>query len=144
MHFGAASDPLARGASSAANFCQPSRVPFLDLQLTVPMRPFPPRRWLQFRLSTWFVLVAILGWAMVTRPYWVRDSFSQFRSGQSAYVTSDRGDLIPARALMVRPRPRVNPALGWPALALATFLAWKAAWAVGPRMVRCRHAAASE
>ncbi|MGD9646475.1 MAG: hypothetical protein AB7U73_12240 [Pirellulales bacterium] len=24
----------------------------------------PKRRWFQFRLSTWLVLVAILGWAM--------------------------------------------------------------------------------
>ncbi len=32
------------------------------------LTPFPHRRWFQFSLSTWFVLVAILAWAMWLRP----------------------------------------------------------------------------
>ena len=28
------------------------------------MRFLPPRRWFQYRLSTWFVLVGILAWAI--------------------------------------------------------------------------------
>lgn len=31
------------------------------------MRYSPPRRWLQFRMSTWFVLVAILAWVFLLR-----------------------------------------------------------------------------
>ncbi len=32
------------------------------------MRVVPPRHWFQFKLSTWFVLVAILAWAMIQWP----------------------------------------------------------------------------
>ena len=32
------------------------------------MRFRPSRRWFQFRLSTWFVLVAILAWGIVCWP----------------------------------------------------------------------------
>ncbi len=32
------------------------------------MKFIPPRRWFRFRLSTWFVLLGILCWAMATRP----------------------------------------------------------------------------
>ena len=31
-----------------------------------------PRRWFQFKLSTWFVLVGIVAWAMMLRPWGVR------------------------------------------------------------------------
>ncbi len=31
--------------------------------------PLPRRRWFQFRLTTWFGLVAILAWAMLYRPW---------------------------------------------------------------------------
>jgi hypothetical protein len=72
---------------------------------------------LQFRLSTWFVLVAILGWAFVTRPY-VVDRIGDYAGAESG--ASGRPIYHVERG--------ANPQLQWPALALATFLAWKAAW----------------
>ncbi len=38
----------------------------------MPDNTAPRRRWFQFKLSTWFVLVGILAWAMMEWP-WVQD-----------------------------------------------------------------------
>ena len=74
----------------------------------------PKRRWFRFRLSTVLILTAILAWAMSCWPW-----------------------LIPVYTFYIRPKIGhgettwvVNRPLLWPALALAAFLAWKAAWAV--------------
>ncbi|MBX9789949.1 MAG: hypothetical protein K2Y37_13610 [Pirellulales bacterium] len=72
------------------------------------MQFLPPRRWLQFRLSTWFVLVAILGWAMASRPWLI----------EVQHVPPFEPWYLP------------NPFLALPALTLAAFLAWNAAWAL--------------
>lgn len=39
--------------------------------------PLQPRRWFQFSLSTWFVLVAILAWAMVCRWPLINNEFGE-------------------------------------------------------------------
>jgi len=98
------------------------------------MRFLPPRRWFQFRLSTWFVLVAILGWAMACRPWWV----NEFDIDESSprLVT---GDIT--QGIYLVDKSHVNGQLLQPASALAVFLAWKAAWAVVERRRR-RSAAA--
>ncbi len=92
----------------------------------------PPRRWYQFRLTTWFVLVAILGWAMTYWPWVVIHREVKIRplieeeigsgSHSGTFTYTDLDIEIPNRAIL------------WPALALATFVGWKAAWAVGQRM----------
>ena len=95
-----------------------------------------PRRWFQFRLSTWFVLVAILAWAMTCRPYYT------FIDGWWKHM-DERGSTWSRGPLPISPdEVRMNPQLVWPALALATFLTWKAAWAVIER--RRRPSAAPE
>jgi len=111
-----------------------ARMPFL-----------PARRWFQFRLSTWFVLVAILVWAMTEWPYSITHRREWHHEGVPLLSTHstqawDRQHPWPADAehyigngeggvwWTVRSRP--NPGLKWPALALALFLTWKAAWAL--------------
>jgi hypothetical protein len=96
------------------------------------MRLLPLRRWFQFRLSTWFVLVAILGWAMVVREtthtYEVRafDAY-RLRSKRDLRVSYDsKRDVTTISYRQWRP-----DAMAWPALALVAFLSWKAAWAIG-------------
>ena len=83
---------------------------------------FSPRRWFQFRITTWFVLVAILVWAMM--------------QGEWYYDTIEEGYLIsgPNRGIQVSLVRKYNSALIYPALALAAFVGWKAAWAIGRRV----------
>ena len=127
------------------------------------MRFRPSRRWFQFRLSTWFVLVAILGWAMTCRPYVIthRTSWtvpiryevigpefklsrdrttklapsvhSDWQGFKVEYVHADG-----ATAYYSGSRRSMNYQFAWPLLALAAFLAWKVAWAIGPRLVQRR------
>jgi len=112
------------------------------------MRYLPSRRWFQFRLSTWFVLVAILCWAMAIRPWatWYTEqgvvrTFGEPKLPFGARVVwihgPDEGPpdaaAIPPAHLWERNILRVNPRLAWPALALAAFVAWKVAWAVVER-----------
>jgi hypothetical protein len=123
------------------------------------MRFLPPRRWFQFRLSTWFVLVAILGWAMTCWPILVRErrvvSAAEWNaaSGKMPKENLEREvkyhELLAARRqnhpvtwhyFVVESRP--NARLLYPALALAAFLVWKAAWAMVAR--RRRRSAAPE
>jgi hypothetical protein len=115
------------------------------------MRWLPPRRWFQFRLSTWFVLVAILGWAMTVWPYF--DEFAALVELIKATVHPSTGGIdqpyhIPywglSQFLWFWKLKLSVEELEGPALALAAFLAWKAAWAVGPRLVRRRRSAAPE
>src|SRR5689334_21924047 len=88
----------------------------------------PPttRRWFQWRLSTWFVLVAIIGWAMIQTPYLV-PPFPRLTSWMilGRGLNSDAvliGHLIPDR--------KINPDLLGPCVALLAFLTWKAFWLV--------------
>lgn len=79
------------------------------------------RRWLRFRLSTILILTAILAWAMAIHPL--------FQSVKPGY--KGRFIAMPAGSHFIAVVP--HPNLKWPALALAVFLTWKAAWAVVER-----------
>lgn len=90
-------------------------------------------RWYQFRLSTWLVLVAILGWAMALKAYVkVVDPYS--RGFYPDEIVFDFKMYVPEwnwryfLAIALGPTSVV-----WPALALAAFIAWKVAWRVVER-----------
>jgi hypothetical protein len=88
-----------------------------------------PLRWYQFRLGTWFVLTAILAWAMTEWP-WVR--FPEPVSLPALKYVGRKEILITPWKPPYRERI-VNPGLLYPALALAAFVGWKAAWAIAQR-----------
>jgi hypothetical protein len=94
----------------------------------------PKRPWFQFRLSTWFVLVAILGWAMATRPY---VEYQSVASGGVELPPREESWSLAVETwnheFSVESGPK---SVAWPALALAGFLARKASWAVVERRRR--------
>ena len=103
------------------------------------MRLSPSRRWFQFRLSTWFVLVAILGWAFAVRPVVVFDYHTAILGDPVDHrprfwigINWGMGARYDFKTLEFGPIPD----LLWPVLALAAFLAWKAACAVVERRRR--------
>ncbi|MGE0535985.1 MAG: hypothetical protein AB7O68_13480 [Pirellulales bacterium] len=111
----------------------------------------PKHRWFQFRLSTWFVLVAILAWVMALWPYF--DEFEVLVELTKATVRPSTGWIDPpydipygglGQFLWFWKLKLSVEQLEWPAVALAAFLAWKAAWALGPRVVRRRRARTAE
>lgn len=81
-----------------------------------------PRRCFQFRLSTWFVLVGILAWAMVIRS-----------ATPPAPIHFGHKDV-----LLIPFKPTFSEKgefpLMYPTLALAAFAGWKVAWAIGRRV----------
>jgi hypothetical protein len=123
------------------------------------MRLLPPRRWFQFRLSTWLLLIAILCWAMSARPYarsyWSlvsvapvlgmpRDATVEGRQILGNYPgdldNPDFPEWLQAAAEPVSSKNRsaqlqlenhvdINPRLRYPAAALLAFIHWKAAGA---------------
>lgn len=111
------------------------------------MHFLPPRRWFQFRLSTWFILVVILGWAMACQPWIVHARFGVAPRG-FASSTPKLVTFLNVKYVRRFTTPYLydefglNRKLGGPALAVAAFLAWKAAWAVVER--RRRQSAAPE
>jgi hypothetical protein len=92
-------------------------------------KPKTRRRWFRFRLSTVLILTAISAWGMATRPY---VSFYDTYESEMDFV----GDFTFCKAhkwnaeVWTVTRYRLNSRLALPALALAAFLAWKAAWAM--------------
>ena len=100
-----------------------------------PYRAEGKRRWFQFRLSTWLVLIAILAWAMTARPYLVYGLVDAATYSFPSWIApppadhADYGYDWPDYAPV-----GWNPALLYPALALAAFIGWKAAWAIGRRV----------
>ncbi|MGE0536597.1 MAG: hypothetical protein AB7O68_16625 [Pirellulales bacterium] len=117
----------------------------------------PKRRWFQFRLSTWFVLVAIVAWAMVEMRHTEWEIVHRTYSGKLAptefwremnkegiQVVELEGHGNQIEVMGLRRRFGRPPQYVWPALALAGFLSWKTAWAIGPRIVRRRDARAAE
>lgn len=92
----------------------------------------PPRRWFQYSLSTWFVLVAILSWAMYLWPWIV---FVEVAVPQTGIGFSSGRVATPATITwsIVERRPSLNPALVYPSLALAAFVVWKGARTTGQR-----------
>ena len=85
----------------------------------MPDNPAPRRRWFQFRLSTWFVLMAILAWAMIEWP-WVRLYPLSSGKNQIAYAFGEafvqKWNL---HAVII------NPWLTPQAITLAAFAGWK-------------------
>ena len=98
------------------------------------MNPLPPRRWFQFRLSTWFVLVAVAAWALALGPFvgTTRCDFGEHSNRDYFFVSwgvvnaesTARGHISD---LILGPAPEIL----YPLLALAAFVGWKAAWAIG-------------
>ena len=95
----------------------------------------PRRRRFQFRLSTW-LLVAILAWAISTRPYQVPANLSQmvFTGGgfvqPSLFCRVFGFELMATRTIEYVGPTKLNPTHLYPALALAAFIGWKAAWLI--------------
>ena len=89
----------------------------------------PKKRWFRFRLSTVLILTAIAAWAMACWPsygdLWIR------------FAKRPQIPPIPTPFWIFAPAATVGDIL-WPALALLAFLAWKVAWAIGPRLVQRR------
>ena len=93
----------------------------------------PSRRWFQFRLSSWFVLVAILAWAMLRWPdmdwdeYWILLPIPNTAGPQpEEYRKAFVFEVLELRCYCWT-YSWPNPVAKWPALALAAFVGWKAA-----------------
>jgi len=113
----------------------------------------PKRRWFRFRLSTVLILTAIVAWAMACRPsvdWGYLENTVEFDPTKAAdlYIALDDDPKRPGdsvvdfdnvcfgfslsgpsgwnqRWISIAPKSLV-----YPAISLAAFLAWKAAWAV--------------
>ena len=77
------------------------------------------------------MLIAILAWAMMEWPWVVQVKYSLRHldgpiGNASPYSTGP--DIFMHDSYMIVPQP--NPRLLYPALALAAFVGWKAAWAI--------------
>lgn len=118
----------------------------------------PPRRWFQFKLSTWFVLVAIVAWTMMLWRYaevvrlYERPDPPKLASDVQKYLEEERRraqlrrDSIGGKVLgtytfggktfdkIEVQRNGPNFRLIYPALALAAFIGWKAVRAIGKRI----------
>lgn len=96
-----------------------------------------PRRWFQFRLSTWFVLVAILGWAMASAgTRWTdRNEITQgnWLPPPTGWIVKGPDPQDPLFRVYQSPDWHFNPRLHLPACALAAFLAGKLATSILPR-----------
>lgn len=91
----------------------------------------PPRRWFQFSLSNWFVLVAILAWAMWLRPMVTRVEL------QTPPEFAPNGSRIWYQQPLVEIEHRsINPALLWPAIAFTALIIWNAGWIAGQNAER--------
>jgi hypothetical protein len=93
------------------------------------------RRWFHVKPSTALILVAIAAWGMT---YWpILTIHAGFPSPKTAEYFNPYDEFIGDSWAV-----RFNTRIFWPALALAAFFTWKAAWAVVER--RRRRAAAPE
>jgi hypothetical protein len=92
----------------------------------------PNRRWMQVRLSTWFILVAILGWGLATRPYYI----TRVEMVESVSVGMGR---TWERITFPYAHEELNPALAWPVLALVAFILWQTVWRVRHWRAQCGH-----
>lgn len=108
------------------------------------MRWLPPRRWFQFRLSTWIVLSLVLVAALCLEPTVIHTTrairvIERSAVDQTAEASLDqwylsRGSPSPFWRYEIDEQPNSN--LFWPALALMCFLAMRFAWAVGTEAER--------
>ena len=100
------------------------------------------RLWYQFRLTTVLILTAILAWGMACRPFLAREDYPRVETvfgdpnqpGWWVAIGTGSDDPDAGGALVLRFGPM--PALAYPLLVLALFLAWKAACAVVERRRR--------
>lgn len=107
------------------------------------------RRWLQFRLSTWLVLVGIVAWTMALRPvvaiYTYHPGGARRELLSSRELTKEEGSWVihfnssppngPDRGLVLLLGP--NPGFAYLLLTSGFFLVWKVAWwIVARRRVR--------
>src|SRR4051794_35250581 len=106
----------------------------------------PSRRWFQFRLSTWFVLVGLVALSMSLRPYteWSVDSGAVTSSspappGASVIITVRHMAEVEHTWIIIKTTP--NPKLAWPTLGLLALLTWKIAGQIVERR-RSRRATA--
>ncbi len=98
--------------------------------------PHSPRRRFQFRLSTWFVLVAIVEWPWVIKKQslmtWPANGQLVVQRAAAYTAFRESGPDLPNMIIFEKPySPSAN--LLYPALALVAFVGWKAAWAIGRR-----------
>ena len=106
----------------------------------------PLVRWLQVRLSTWFVLIAIIAWGMLCWPWMVERRMTPSDPAIQAAVQwlerhqqdDAEGWSAPSAAsvsgtFLLRSEWEVNPELLGPTLVLALFLGWKGAAAWSPQ-----------
>jgi len=122
----------------------------------------PRRRWFQFRLSTWFVLVAIVSWGMLLQP---KMNFAHSSGPNdrwalivSIVLDSPEGAIAPGKpklgydncgcSLFLSSKSQRHlfrfafaPKTAFlPIIALASFVGWKATWAIaGWRRNRSAH-----
>lgn len=89
-------------------------------------------RWLQFKLSTWLVLIGIAAWMMALRPqaFLVMYDHSGWRHETGTALTTNYWSIGASSTRPNRDKGFVvqigpNPELQWPALALLGFLGWK-------------------
>jgi len=99
----------------------------------------------RFRISTVLILTAILAWGMATRPYVGLDYWSNAQIHREPvvghipevddeYWTLEASSRTATNPWELQLYIGPNPQLAWPAFALLTFLAWKAAWAIRGRI----------
>ncbi|MGE0536735.1 MAG: hypothetical protein AB7O68_17320 [Pirellulales bacterium] len=91
----------------------------------------PKSRWFQVRISTLLILTAIVAWGMVTWPHEFQ-CYSDLESSwaDERYFSISFGATFGSPLRFQQVHIVFGIAAVWPALALATFLSWKAAWAV--------------
>jgi len=92
------------------------------------MAHLPSRRWLQFRLSTWCALVAILGLALACGPVWLVEPVD------FAPEPFPVGGGLPHHTFRVR----FNPRTWWPVLATVALVAWRGGWVLWTRREELR------
>jgi len=98
------------------------------------------RRWLQFGLGTWFIVVAILTWGLATRPYRVmRATLLDWAATEQWMLNPSLPPsnlpkycfLEPSAYGIVAIEYPLNPRLAYPASAFVAFIAWKTARRIG-------------
>jgi hypothetical protein len=95
------------------------------------MQFLPRRHWFRFRLTTWFVLIAILAWAMVEWPWIIRlEEWASFPTSAIPPTNFHRkGTAFAGVVSYSFVSYRLNSAILWPVVVLAALLFWKAAGA---------------
>lgn len=97
------------------------------------MEEKPKRRWFQFRLSTWLVLIGILAWFLAIGSKLQTDSgepagFDYGDDGWAGFFLISRASGPPTPTDHWGIMYFFPPEVRWPVLALAGFLAWKYLW----------------